>query len=96
MAFKKGHTKTGGRKAGTPNKMANGLRDKITAFLDGEFEQVKKDFKTLQPRDKLKFYTDLMQYGVPKLAATTLEIDFDALTEEQLDEIINRLLQASK
>lgn len=96
MAFEKGQQKKGGRQAGTPNKVANDLRTKITSFLNGEFEQVKEDYQQLAPKDKLKFYTDLMQYGVPKLAATTLDIDFDSLSEADLDNIINRLLQAGK
>lgn len=96
MAFKKGKPKTGGRKPGTPNKVANDLRDKITTFLDNEFEGVKLEFKTLSARDKLRFFSEMLGYAVPKLQSTSLDIDFDSLSESDLDEIITRLLAASK
>ena len=92
MGFKPGQSgNPAGKPKGIINKVHNKLRESITAFLEDEFENVKKDFKDLEPKDRLKFYTDLMQYGIPKLQATSLEIDFDKMSEEQLDEIIERL-----
>jgi hypothetical protein len=87
--------KTGGRQMGTPNKVTGELRTVITDFLNGEFENVKKEFKKLEPKDKLKFYTDLLQYGLPKLQATSLDFDFNKLSDEQLNEVINKLIQKS-
>ena len=86
--FKKGK---GGRPPGAKNKVPNELRENITAFLSGEFENVKKEFKALSARDKLKFYTELMQYAVPKLQAMQLESDFDRLSDADLNKIIEEL-----
>ncbi len=94
MAFEKGNSgNPSGRKPGAKNKVNMELRERITAFLNGNFDTVAEDFKNLSAKDKLKFYTDLLQYGVPKLQATSTEVDFDNMTEEQLDYIINQLLE---
>jgi len=92
MAYKPGETgNPSGRPKGAKNKVPNKLREDIIAFLGEEFVNIKKDFKDLESKDKLKFYTDLLQYGLPKLQATSMDINFEDLTDEQLDEIIERL-----
>ena len=80
-----------GKPRGAKNKVNQGLRDKIAMLLDSEFDNIKKDLVKMQPKDRLKFYTDLLQYGLPRLQATTLEIDLDKMTEDQLDKIIDHL-----
>lgn len=88
--------KTGGRKKGSFNKVNNELRDKISEFLDGHFDNVIEAFNSdqLQPRDKIKLYCELLQYGLPKLQAVNNTIDFENMTDEQLDKLINHLIQA--
>jgi hypothetical protein len=85
-----------GKPKGAKNKIHGDLRDRISEFLSGEFVSVIADFKMLDSKDKLKFYTDLLQYGLPKLQATSLEIDIDNITEESIDKIIDRLLNTVK
>lgn len=84
-----------GRPKGTINKINKELREKINDFLDGNFEKVKADFLKLEPKDRLKFYTELLPYSIPKLQAGTLDIalDFDSMTEQDLDKIIEKLKQ---
>lgn len=92
MGLNKGQTNNpNGRPRGIPNKVSQNLRILITDFLDTEFPTVLNDFQDLQPKDRLKFYTDLLQYGLPKLQSTTLEIDFEQMNESQLDYIIEQL-----
>ncbi len=67
----------------------------IACLLEQRFEDVVQDFEQLEPRDRLKFYTDLLQYGVPKLQAVSNSIDFEQMTDEHLDEIFLRLLKAT-
>ncbi len=96
MAFKKG--KSGnptGRPAGSKNKAGGQLRDMITDFLEQRFEDVVQNFEQLEPKDRLKVYTDLLQYGLPKLQAVSNNISFDNMSDEQLDEIFERLLKAT-
>ncbi len=85
-------SKTGGRIAGTPNKVTGTMRTNINNFLAENWEQVQADFKALEPKERLIFYERLMSYGLPKLQSTTLSTDFDKMTDEQLDYTIQTLL----
>lgn len=92
MAFEKGFSgNPNGRPKGSPNKTTGKLREAITSFLEQRFDGVVKDFEQLEPKDRIKVYTDLLQYGLPRLQAVSNSLKFEDLTDEQLDEIINRL-----
>lgn len=96
MGLRKGQTNNpAGKPPGTKNKINAELRERINDFLNGNFETVATEFDKLEPKDKLKFYTDLLQYGLPKLQATSLELDFEKMTESDLDQIIDRLIKKS-
>jgi hypothetical protein len=92
MSFEKG--KSGnpiGRPKGAQNKSTKQLRQTITSFLEDNFENVVNDFQMLSPKDKSKFYCDLLQYSLPKLQSVEIETEFDRLTEDQLDYLLNKL-----
>ena len=92
MPFKKGQSgNIKGRTKGTQNKITNHLRESITSFLENNFERLENDFNLLPPRDRTKFYCDLLQYGLPKLQTVQLETDLEQLTDVELDKIINEL-----
>ena len=94
MKFSKGKSgNPNGRPPGSKNKAGEGLRELISGFLEQRFEQLVNDFELLEPKDRIKVYTDLLQYSVPKLQAVSSSIEFEKMTDEQLDEIINQLLQ---
>ncbi len=68
MPFKKGLSgNISGRPRGSKNKAGEGLRNLISDFLEQRFEQVVNDFEQLEPKDRIKVFTDLLQYSVPKL-----------------------------
>jgi len=67
--------KTGGRTTGTPNKCTLELRELITEFLNDNFEQVKQDFKDMQPQYRLHFYTKLLQFALPRPTENTIKVD---------------------
>jgi vacuolar-type H+-ATPase subunit E/Vma4 len=97
MGLKKGNTNNlNGRPKGSKNKVTRELRELITDFLEANFEKVSRDLLKLRPKDRVKAFTELLQYGIPKLQATALGINFEQLSDEQLDEIINRLMNANK
>ena len=85
--------KTGGRQKGSLNKVNNELRDKINDFLEDEFDYVKDAIKNLEGKEKVKYYLDLLQYGLPKLQAMQLENDFDKLSDEDLDRLYNKIIE---
>jgi hypothetical protein len=95
MAFKKGESgNKKGRPAGTPNRVTSELREMISDFLQGEFETVKNNFKNLQPKEQAKVYCDLLQYGLPRLSNVSSQFDFENLTDQQLDYLLDQLKQA--
>ena len=45
----------------------------------------------LTPRERITFYCDLLQYGLPKLQTVKLDSDFDEMSDYELDTIIKEL-----
>ncbi len=92
MAFMKGVSgNPTGRPKGSKNKAAGDLREMVINFLEEKFPTVVENYELLEPKDKLKFYNDLLQYGLPKLQSVSTVTDFENMSEEKLDEIIKRL-----
>ena len=92
MPFKKGQSgNIKGRTKGTPNRTTKQLRESITSFLDNNFQRLENDLELLTPRDRIKFYCDLLQFGLPKLQTVQIETDFEHLSDFDLDKIINEL-----
>jgi len=93
MGLRKGQTNNpAGRRPGALNKMNQDLRQSITEFLEGNWPAVEEAFGLLNPKDKVTFYKDLLQYRLPKLESISIEqLGLDGLTEEQLDQVLARL-----
>lgn len=92
MGLKKGQTNNRkGRTPGSLNKITKELRQSITEFLENNFDEVVSVWVKLEGKDKLNFYRDLLKFAVPTLQATELTTDFDKMTDDQLDRIINEL-----
>jgi hypothetical protein len=88
-------TNLNGRPKGVPNKVTADLRAKVHELLAGQYETIIADFEGLEPKDRIKLFIDLLPFALPKLQATSLEIDFENFSEDQLDEIINKLIEKS-
>lgn len=73
MGRTKGTPKTGGRAAGTPNKVTADLREWISCIIDDGREQFIKDLKTLDPMDRVRIYTGLLNYVLPKQAPVSTD-----------------------
>lgn len=97
MPFEKGISGNfEGRPKGSKNKINNELREKIGELLNMQFDKIKEDFIGLEPKERIRFYTDLLQYGLPKLQAVQLETEFEKLSDEQLDELYERIMHPHK
>ena len=66
MGRMKGSPKTGGRKAGTPNKVTADLKDWVSCILVDGKQQFEDDLKSLEPKERVKVYTTLLGYMIPK------------------------------
>lgn len=75
-SFKKGHKKVGGRKKDTPNKSTALGRDFINRFLSDYINSdlMASDFAALDPKDRLIIAERFMQYSLPKMQATSIDI----------------------
>lgn len=86
----KGIKKTGGRKAGTPNKINKGLRSRISTFLDDNFDEAIESWKDItEPIHKVRLYTDLIKFAVPTLQSVDLEANVSKSTpvEDKMKEL---------
>lgn len=86
-----GRGRLGGRAKGTPNKVTTSVKEWLSELINANREQVEADLKKLKPRERLAVLEKFMQYVVPRQQAVSAKIDFDSLTDSQLDDIVGRL-----
>lgn len=67
-----------GRKKGTPNKVTGKCRELIQSFCEGYITKIKSDFEQLDPKDRVKTFTDLLPFFLPKCQAIDLTAKVDA------------------
>lgn len=84
-----GH-KTGGRTAGTPNKITSDLKSRIAALIDQQFDAISSDLELLEPKDRVTAYLKFLEYILPKQREQ--KIDLSTLTDEQIDDLLNKAL----
>ncbi|MFP4023742.1 MAG: hypothetical protein ACLFVR_04380 [Thiohalospira sp.] len=76
--------KTGGREQGTPNKITGELRGLLKTTLEGELNQVKNYFDSIDdPEKKLELLSRFLPYVVPKL--NTVEMNADVNKVHQIE-----------
>lgn len=86
-----GKGRIGGRQKGTPNKVTASVKDWVAQVIDKNRRQMERDIKALEPKDRLQMLEKLMQYVVPKQQAVSANVDFNKLSDEQLDLIVDEL-----
>jgi len=78
--------KTGGRKKGTPNQTTKELRNLFADFVNANISTLQADFDKLEPKDRLYFIDKIARLILPPPVH-----ELETLSDEQLDELINRL-----
>ena len=72
--------KTGGRKAGTPNKITKDLREKFKLLIEDNVDKLQNDIEQLEPKDRIKVLIDLSKFVLPTLRATDIKTNTDYFT----------------
>lgn len=85
----------GGRAKGTPNKVTATVKEWLSTLIDKNRRQVERDLKALEPKDRLQILEKLMAYVIPKQQAVAAQIDYNNLSDEQLDMIISELTKGT-
>ena len=86
-----GRGRMGGRGPGVPNRVTSSVRTWLNEFVNNNRELIESDFKKMQPKDRVQVFERLLQYVLPKHAAVEAQIDFNTLTEAQIDDIISSI-----
>ena len=73
MSRPKGLPKTGGRKAGTPNKASTNIKQWVAKILADNREEFVLRLAKLEDRDYIKTITGLLSYVVPKMSPYSIE-----------------------
>ena len=94
MGRTKGTPKTGGRKAGTPNKTTQTTREFVQSILDANQEQLRDDLKKLAPKDRVNALLGLLPYIIPKQQATTATLAVERLTEDEISDMAGLILNS--
>lgn len=65
--FKKGQSgNLNGRPKGSRNKSSEEIRIQIGDFLNKNIKTIQKDWSKLNVKDRMKFFIDLLPYGISK------------------------------
>lgn len=97
---KKKRVKAGGRQKNTPNKITSVTRQTISEFI-AEYQNsglMFKDFKRLEPRDRLMVVEKLLNYTIPKMQAQALEVNVNGgnkTIEDTLAELSTQMSAAN-
>ena len=89
MPFEKGKPKTGGRAVGVKNHSTTNLKQSIQNIVDKSFETMEDDLDNMDVRDKVGFILKLLPYLIP--TQKEQKISFDSLSDDEIDNLINRL-----
>jgi len=81
-----------GRRPGATNKIARPVKEQLSDFLNDKIQELPEIWKKLTPRDKANFIKDLIPYYVARLQSIQVGIEFEQMSTDQLDYIINILL----
>ena len=81
--FKKGESgNPAGRPKGAKTRSSEELREVLKSFIDSNFENLQTAYDSLEPKEKLKFFNDVLRFVLSPA------IQPERLSEAQLEQII--------
>jgi hypothetical protein len=87
--------KTGGRQAGTPNKTTGVTKKVISDLLDhyNTSGKMVDDFDKLDPKDRITIAEKLMQYVMPKMQSTAVDMTLND-EKKTIEDTLNELAKS--
>lgn len=82
-----------GRPVGSLNRSTTDLRVQVRDFLTSNWAKVQEKFDSLEPREQLIFLERLLKYSIPQMSTISAKIDYENLTDTDLDTILDRLTE---
>lgn len=70
------------------------MRVWIRQLVDDNREKLEADLMKLEPKDRWQIIERLIQYCLPRLSTIDANIQFDQLTDENIEDIVNKLLNS--
>lgn len=95
MSRKIGSPKSGGRKAGTPNKITAELRERIKVFLESHFDIIEKDFMALDPERQIVLFERYLKFVLPQLQSISVDLSIEGMTDMELSMLLKKLSKHS-
>jgi hypothetical protein len=74
----KGH-KTGGREAGTPNRLTNEIREILCDIMHKELKDLPRRLNELETKDRLELLAKFIPYVIPRMEAPKGQLDSDPI-----------------
>lgn len=85
-----------GRPAGVPNKVTYDMREALKTILENEIKSLPQLLQKMNAEKRVDVLAKLLQYVAPKLQNVEVQSEFDKLTDEQLDYIIENLKKSQE
>jgi hypothetical protein len=100
MPLAKGQTNNpSGRPLGSKNKATRDLRQWLTNFIEANTTIIESDWKSLQPRERIMAFQQLLKYCLPTMQAINVNAEIDrkveTLSDDQLKELAQKILEVS-
>lgn len=92
MKFQEGHKKLGGRKKGSKNKKTLLLDSFAQTIIEDGMQRFQKQLSKLKGKQYVNAYLALLEYVKPKLQRSSITMELDRLSDEQVDEIYRKII----
>lgn len=76
-----------------PGKDTQRIRDAFHNLLEDNLDNINKDLEVLEPKDRLNFFVKVAEYILPKLQRSETRVDVSALTNDEVERLVDRILQ---